>query len=437
MQQADQLIHAATLITCEEENQILKDHALVIKDGKILDILPSSQVDKIYECKQVTHLTSHVVTPGFINTHTHLAMNLLRGLADDLNLMDWLNNHVWPAEAKWVSSEFVYDASQLAMAELIRSGTTCFNDMYYFLQETATAAIEAGVRGSIGMTVIDFPTSWAKTTDEYFAKGLEFYQQYKNHPFIRPTFAPHSTYMVSIENLQRVNELANELNVKINIHLQEDPAEIEKSMKAFNKRPLARLQEIGMVSDRLIAVHMTQINDADMKILTATRPNIVHCPESNMKLCSGQSPVQQFLAAGLNVSLATDGAVSNNDLDMIGEMRTAAFLGKITANDPRATNAETVLKMATLHGARTLGIDHLTGSLTKGKSADFIAIHLDEIETQPLYHPISQVVYAASRHQVTDVWCAGKRLLKSRELQTLDERELLTKAKTWRKKIKN
>lgn len=437
MEKIDQLIHAAALITCEDNNQILADHAIAVKDGKILAILPSKAAEQTYQCDNISRFDSHVVLPGFINCHTHLAMNVFRGLADDLKLMDWLNNHIWPAEAEWVSPEMVYDGSRMAMAEMIRCGTVCFNDMYFFLNETATAATEAGMRANIGITVIDIPTPWAKTTDEYFEKGMVFHDQYQNHPLITPTLAPHSPYMVSLENLVRVNELAQKLNLKINIHLHEDPAEIAQSMKLYNQRPLERLQSIDMLSDRLIAVHMTQINEQDMQILAATLPNIVHCPESNMKLDSGQCPVQKMLSAGLNVSLATDGAASNNDLDMIGEMRSAAFLGKITADDPRAVNAETALKMATLYGARTLGLDHITGSLTPGKSADFIAINLDEIETQPLYHPISQIVYAASRHQVTDVWCQGKRLMKARELQTLDERELLTKAKTWRNKIKN
>mgnify|MGYP003645369676 CR=1 FL=1 len=437
MEKVDQLIHAKWIITAEDQNKILEDHAIAVKDGKIAAILPSSDANKKFECDEATTLATHAVLPGFINCHTHLAMNVFRGLADDLELMDWLNNHIWPAEGQWVSEEMVYDASLLAMGEMIRCGTLCFNDMYFFMNATAEAALQAGVRAHIGMTVIDVPTAWAKTTDDYFAKAIEFYQAYKNNPRVTPTLAPHSTYTVSLENLARVNELANEYDLRINLHLQEAPSEIAQSMEKYGKRPLQRLHDIGMVSPRLIAVHMTQINDDDMKILRATLPQIVHCPESNMKLNSGCSPVQQLLDAGLNVALATDGAASNNDLDMMGEMRSAAFLGKLTANDPRALSAETALRMATLNGARALGIDHLTGSLTAGKSADLIAINLDEIETQPLYHPISQIVYAASRHQVTDAWAAGKRLLKSRELQTLDETELLKKAKSWRKKIKN
>jgi 5-methylthioadenosine/S-adenosylhomocysteine deaminase len=435
MEKIDQLIHAKWIITCEDNNQVLEDHAIAVKNGLIHAIIPGKDAEKKYDCAATSTYSGHAIIPGFVNAHTHLGMNVFRGLADDLELMDWLNNHIWPAEQKWVSEELVYDSTLLAMAEMIRCGTICFNEMYFFMHATARAAEQAGVRANIGMTIIDVPTAWAKTSEEYFAKGIEFYQQYKNNPRVRPTVAPHSMYMVSLDHLKHANELANEYDLKINLHLQEAPSEIAKFVAQYKKRPLQVLNEIGMLSPRLIAIHMTQIVDEDMTLLAKTRPNIVHCPESNMKLNSGSAPVQRFLNAGINVALGTDGAASNNDLDMITEMRSAAFLGKVTAEDPKAVNAETVLKMATINGARALGLDHITGSLKPGKSADFIAINMEEIETQPLYHPISQVVYAAGRHQVTDVWAAGKQLLKNRELQTLDERELLDKARGWRNKI--
>lgn len=437
METIDHLIHAKWIITCEEKNRVLENHALAIKDGKILAILPSKEANQTYSAQHESHYSSHAVIPGFINCHTHIAMNLFRGLADDLELMDWLNNYIWPAEGKWVSHELVYDGSLLAMAEMIRGGTTCFNDMYFFLGATADAANLSGMRAHIGMTVIDVPTAWAKTTDEYFAKGLEFYQQYKNHDRITPTMAPHSTYTVSLENLTKAKDIADKYKLKINIHLQEAPSEITQSMAQYNQRPLQRLNEIGMVTPNLIAVHMTQINDNDVEILKKTQPHIVHCPESNMKLVSGSCPVEKLTQLGINIALGTDGAASNNDLDMFGEMRSAAFLGKVTANDPKAVSAEQALKMATINGAKALGIDHITGSLERGKAADFIAIDLAHIETQPLYHPISQIVYATPRHQVTDVWVAGKPLLKNRQLQGIDEKELLAKAEVWRKKIKN
>lgn len=436
MENIDQLIHAKWIVTCEDNNQILEDHAIAVKEGKIHSIIPGKDAEQKFDCPATSTFTSHAITPGFINTHTHLAMNVFRGLADDLELMDWLNNYIWPAEGKWVSHELVKDASMMAMAEMIRCGTVCFNDMYFYLNATAKAAEQAGVRGFIGMTVIGVPTSWAKTTDEYFAKALDFYAEYKDNPRITPTWAPHSTYSVEIEDLEKINQYAHDHNTRINIHLHEAPSEIAHSLEKHGKHPLHRLNKINMVSERLIGVHMTQVDNEDMEILTEKKPQIVHCPESNMKLNSGQCPVQKLLDAGVNVSLATDGAASNNDLDMVGEMRTAALLGKVTANDPRALSAETALKMATINGAKTLGIDHITGSLTPGKSADFIAIDLNQIETRPLYHPISQIVYAATRQQVTDVWAAGKQLLKQRELQTLDEKELLVKAGIWRDKIK-
>ncbi len=272
METIDHLIHAKWIITCEEKNRVLENHALAIKDGKILAILPSKEANQTYSAQHESHYSSHAVIPGFINCHTHIAMNLFRGLADDLELMDWLNNYIWPAEGKWVSHELVYDGSLLAMAEMIRGGTTCFNDMYFFLGATADAANLSGMRAHIGMTVIDVPTAWAKTTDEYFAKALEFYQQYKNHDRITPTLAPHSTYTVSLENLTKAKDIADKYKLKINIHLQEAPSEITQSMAQYNQRPLQRLNEIGMVTPNLIAIHMTQINDNDVEILKKTQP---------------------------------------------------------------------------------------------------------------------------------------------------------------------
>jgi len=437
METIDHLIHAKWIITCEDTNRVLENHALAIKGKNIIAILPSSEAAKKYKAASEHHYTTHAVMPGLINSHTHLAMNIFRGLADDKELMDWLTNYIWPAEKKWVSRELVKDASALAMAEMIRGGTTCFNDMYFFLEATAEAADQAGIRAHIGMTVIDFPTAWANTVDDYFAKGIAFYQAYKDHPRITATLAPHSTYTVSEKNLARVKALADEYHLKTNIHAHEAPQDVEGCLKLNHKRPLQCLQEVGLLSPQLIAIHMTQLNDQDFALLQQHKPHIVHCPESNMKLASGTCPVEKLFQLGLNVALGTDGAASNNDLDMIGEMRTAAFLAKLSTLDPKALPAEKVMRMATLNGAKALGIDTLTGSLVPGKAADFIAIDLEQIETQPLYHPISQIVYASSRNQVTDVWVAGKQLLKNRELLTLDEKELIKKAQNWRKKIMN
>ncbi len=435
MTESDHIIHAKWIITGEAHMNPLEDHALVLKDRKIIAILPSLEATKHYSAKHIEHFKSHALIPGLINTHTHLAMNYFRGMADDLSLMDWLHHHIWPAEKKWVSHEFVYDASLLAMAEMIRSGTTCFNDMYFFLEATAEAADLAGLRAHIGMTVIEFPTNWASTPDEYFSRGLEFFERYKQHERITPTLAPHAPYTVSDQSMLRVKEIAEKYNLKINLHLHETADEVSQAIAKTHMRPIRRMHELGILSPRLIAIHMTQLIDEDFELLARDKPHIVHCPESNMKLASGICPVEKLRSLGINVALGTDGAASNNDLNMLGEMRSATFLAKLATLNPEALPATNTIQLATLNGAKALGIDHITGSLAVGKSADFAAINLDEIETQPLYHPISQIVYAASRHQVTDTWVAGKPLMNNRQLLTLDENELIHKAKVWREKI--
>ena len=276
--------------------------------------------------------------PGFINSHTHLAMNLFRGLADDLALMDWLTNHIWPAEQKWVDSQFVYDASLLAMGEMIRGGTTCFNDMYFFWNDTARAAEIAGMRAHLGIHIIDVPTRWGKTTAEYLQKGLTFYEEYKNHPLIGVTVAPHAIYTVPDHTLVELRDLAERLDLKINMHIQESRDESRASIEKANARPLQRLHALGLVTPRLIAIHMTDITEEDLEILAVARPSIVHCPESNMKLASGIAPLDKFKLANVNVALGTDGAASNNDLDMLGEMRTAALLAKASTYNPTSLN---------------------------------------------------------------------------------------------------
>jgi 5-methylthioadenosine/S-adenosylhomocysteine deaminase len=437
MKSIDHLIHAKWIITCEDNNQVLENHALAIVADKITDILPSKEAAQLYRAKNIENYATHALIPGFINAHTHVAMNYFRGLADDLQLMDWLNNHIWPAEKKWLSPELVYDASLFAMAEMIRSGTTCFNDMFFFMPNIADAVNTAGMRGHIGAHFICFPSKWAKDIDEEFIKAIEFLDAYQHHHLIKPTIAAHSMYTIAEDHdLLRIKELAEKYDVKINMHVQEPLNEIDIILKKSNLRPFQRLKKLGLCTPRLIAIHSLHLNQDDLAIIAEGKPNIAHCPESNMKLASGYCPVTELLALGVNVALGTDSAASNNDLDMLGEMRTATFLAKHNTQNSISLPAETALKMATLHGAKALGIDHLTGSLTKGKSADFAAINLDTIETLPVYHPISQIVYAANRQQITDVWVAGKQLLKNRHLTTLDEQELKSKAIHWGRQIK-
>ncbi len=436
MQQIDTLIKAGWIIPVEPEGKIYENYAIALHEGRILELLPEPLADQHYQATVVTDLPEHVLIPGLVNSHTHAAMTLFRGMADDLPLMEWLNNHIWPAEGRWVSDEFVQDGTRLAVAEMLRGGTTCFSDMYFFPDDTARTASSAGIRSVVGLIVIDFPTVWAGDADEYLSKGLDVHDQLRNDPLVHTAFAPHAPYSVADSPLQRVGVLAEELDIQVHMHVHETLDEVNGSMETHGMRPLARLDRLGLLSPHLIAVHMTQLESSEIDRVAECGATVVHCPESNLKLASGLCPVQRLEQTGVNVSLGTDGAASNNDLDLLGEMRSAALLGKMVANSASAIPASRALRMATINGARALGMDSLIGSLEPGKSADITAIHLNNIETWPLYSPLSQLVYAAGRHQVSDVWVAGRHVLKDRVLTTLDVEEILAKAKEWRDRIK-
>lgn len=431
----DTLINARWIIPVEPKGIILEKHSLAVNDGKILELLPTQQAREKYTATDQYQLDTHALIPGLINAHTHAAMTLFRGLADDLPLMDWLNNHIWPAEQKWVNPEFVEAGTQLAIAEMIRGGTTCFNDMYFFPDHTADVAISAGIRAVIGLIMIDFPTAWAKDPDEYLSKGINVHDKYKHNSLIRTAFAPHAPYTVSDEPLKKINIDAEELNIPIHMHVHETRDEIEKSLKQYGKRPVQRLHELGLLNERMMAVHVTQVVQDEIELMSKLGVSVLHCPESNLKLASGFCPVNELLQAGVNVALGTDGAASNNDLDMLGEMRSAALLAKGIANDSSAVPAQNILEMATINAARALYIDNEVGSLLAGKQADIVAINLNQIETQPVYNPVSQIVYSCNRQQVTDVWVAGKQLLKNRELTTIDQASVLQKTGNWQEKI--
>ena len=435
MQTVDSLLHARWIIPVEPDDRVLCNYSLAIHEGRIVAILPTEDAQRRYRGVSETRLDRHVLIPGLINAHTHAAMSLLRGLADDLPLMDWLRHHIWPAEGRWVNEEFVHDGSLLAIAEMLRGGITCFNDMYFFPEVTARAAIAAGMRACLGMILIDFPTTYANGPDEYFSKGLALHDEYRSHPLITTAFAPHAPYSVSDAPLGRVRVLADELDVPIHIHVHETATEVAQSLEQNGKRPLARLHDLGMVSPTLLAVHMTQLTEAEIELCGAAGANVLHCPESNMKLASGFCPVQRLLEAGINVALGTDGAASNNDLDMFGEMRSAALLAKAVSGNASALPAYQALRMATLNGARALGLGDAIGSLRVGKWADLCAVRLDDFESTPIYHPLSQLVYASGRHQVSDVWVAGEQLLKERVLTRLDATEILARANQWQRRI--
>ncbi len=431
----DTLIHARWIIPVEPEFVTYDHHSLVINGGKIIDLLPTELAKQTYQGKTTEHLDNHALLPGLINCHTHAAMTLMRGIADDLPLMDWLNNHIWPLEQKWMSETFVKDGTDLAIAEMILGGTTCFNDMYFFPEITAKQAIHHNIRAKVGLIVIDFPSVWARNSDEYIEKGLSLHEQLRQSELCTTAFAPHAPYTVSDEPLQKIKTLADKLELPIHIHLHETLHEVEQAQSNSGQRPLQRLQKLGLINPSLIAVHMTQLTDEEISLFAESGAHIVHCPESNLKLASGFCQVAKCLNAGINVAIGTDGPASNNDLDMFGEMRSAALLGKAVAGDASAIPAMTALRMATINGAKALGLDNCCGSLSIGKAADIIAIDLNHLETQPLYCPVSQIVYAASRQQVTDVWVAGKRLLKNRYLTTFNINDLKAKIADWQQHL--
>ena len=435
MQTADLLVLPRWIVPVEPAGVVLEEHALVVREGRIVDLLPADFARQAWSARETLTLPQHALLPGLVNSHTHAAMSLLRGLADDLPLMDWLQHHIWPAEGAHVSRVFCEDGVRLACAEFIRGGITCFNDMYFFPDATAAVASAAGLRAAVGLIVLDFPTAWAQP-GEYIHKGLEVYDRVKNDPLIKTVFAPHAPYTVSDGPLREVRKYANELGIPIHMHVHETAAEVEMALGATGKRPWQRLKDLGLVGPDLIAVHMTQLTDTEIADCAQFGVSVAHCPESNLKLASGFCPVDKLLKAGVNVALGTDGAASNNDLDLLGEMRTAALLGKGVAGDARAVAGHQALHMATLAGAKALGLDAEIGSLATGKAADFIALDLGEISTQPLYNVISQVVYASSRHQVTDVFVAGRALLRDRRFQTVDEPAIVAKTQEWRQRIR-
>lgn len=431
----DTLINARWVIPVEPDDTVLDHYSIAIRDGKILALLPTAEAANKYETNDTIDLPDHALIPGLINAHTHASMSLFRGLADDLPLMEWLNGHIWPAEGKWVSEEFVRDGTRLAVAEMLKSGTTCFSDMYFFADDTARVCMDIGMRAVVGLIVVDFPTVWAQTWEEYIHKGLKLHDDLRHTDLVTTAFAPHAPYSVSDAPLEKIRVVNNELNIPLHIHVHETAHEVEEAVAKTGMRPLQRLARLDLLNLNLVAVHMTALLPSEIESLANVNASVVHCPESNMKLASGFCPVHQLLQAGVNVALGTDGAASNNDLDMLDELRAAALLAKAVANDATVVPAHTALRMATLNGARALGLEDRTGSLEAGKAADMAAINLSAIGSQPVYDPLSQIVYTAGRDQVTDVWVAGKRLLKDRQLMTLDEHTIVQKAALWRDRI--
>ncbi len=428
------MIHADWVIPVDRPD-VLEHHAIVIDDGRITALLPSAEAREQIDAEETLELRDHALIPGLINAHTHSPMALFRGLADDLPLMTWLHDHIWPAEKRWAHEDFVADGSRLAIAEMIRGGTTCFNDMYFFPDVTGRVAARAGMRAMVGLIVIDFPSAWGTDADDYLKRAIAVHDQFRGDPLIRTAFAPHAPYSVSDEPLERVATLAHELQLPVHMHVHETQAEVNGDLAQHGCRPIERLHRLGLVDPGLIAVHMTHVDDDEIRLFADNGGQVVHCPQSNLKLASGHCPVTRLLDAGINVALGTDGAASNNDLDMFAEMQSAALQAKGMGGDACALPADAALRMATLNGARALGIDALTGSLTPGKEADIVAVDLGQPETQPVYHPLSQLIYAAGREQVSHVWIRGRPVLRQRALTSIDLDEVLERTRGWRARI--
>ena len=435
MQQADTIIDARWVVPVRPAHQILHHHSVVIRAGNIVAILPTTEAHAQFSASRTVTLGEHVLIPGLINLHTHAAMNLMRGLADDLPLMEWLQQHIWPAENRHVSTQFVHDGTLLACAEMLRGGITCFNDMYFFPDAAAEAVLQSGMRATIGLITLDFPTPYASDADTYLHKGLAIRDQFSAEPLLSFSLAPHAPYTVSDKTLSKVLTYAEQLDLPIHIHLHETEDEIQQSLKQYHLRPLQRLQNLGLLAPNLIAVHAVHLKHDEMATFSQQGCHVAHCPTSNLKLASGIAPVHAMMERGVNVGLGTDGAASNNRIDLFQEMRLAALLAKGTSGKADHLPAFDALQMATLNGARALGLDHQLGSLEPGKAADITAIRLDSLETMPCYDVISHLVYAAGREHVTHVWVNGRAVVENGNLLTLSQQQLFKQVTLWQEKI--
>ena len=425
------------ILTVNESFDLLTDSALIVENDiiKAIVALPELTLMDGLEQAEVIELDNHILMPGLVNTHTHAAMSLMRGIADDLPLMEWLSEHIWPAESKWVDRQFIKDGVRLAAAEMIRSGTTCFNDMYFFPDVMAKTCQQIGIRAVSGLIILDFPTIWAESADEYLSKAMTVIDELHEYPLVTPAFAPHAPYTVSDAPLEKVAMYSSELDLPVHMHIHETLFEIEEAIKNNGSRPLERLDQLNLLTPNLIAVHMTNLTDMEMERLAETGVNLVHCPESNLKLASGLCPLDQLLKHNINVSLGTDGAASNNDLDMFGEMRTAALLSKGISGDAQSCDAEQTIRMATINGARSLGLADKIGSLEVGKKADMIAVDFSQLNTQPVYDPVAQLVYAVNSLQVSHVWIDGVAKVRDYEFTDIDAVEIMSNAQSWQQKI--
>jgi 5-methylthioadenosine/S-adenosylhomocysteine deaminase len=429
------LILPRWVVPVEPEGAVLERHAVAVRDGRIEALLPAESARQRFSQYRSIVLPDHALIPGLVNAHTHAAMSLMRGIADDMPLMRWLQEHIWPAEAKHVSPRFVRDGTLLACAEMLRGGITCFNDMYFFPEAALEATLEAGMRAALGAIVIDFPSAYAADPDDYLRKGLALRDRYSDQPLLTFCLAPHAPYTVSDESFGKVAKLAAELDLPVHLHLHETAEETSRSEHEHGARPIERLRRLGLLGPNLIAVHAVHLTDAEIALLARHRCSVVHCPSSNLKLASGFAPVADLLKAGVNVALGTDGAASNNRMDMFQEMRTAALLAKAVARDAEAMPAHAALRAATLGGAIALALESRIGSIAQGKEADLVAVRIDGPELRPCYDVASHLVYAAGREHVSDVWVAGRQVLREGVLQGRAFAALDTLCEMWQTEL--
>ncbi len=423
------------LVPVEPKNTVLEGHSLIVDQGRILALLPTSVARGRFTGVAETVLSNHVLIPGLINLHTHAAMTLMRGLADDTPLMTWLNNHIWPAEAKHLSEAYVFDGTELATAEMIRSGTTCFADMYFYHDVAARAALKSGMRAALGGAILEFPTPYAADAEAYIEKCLAPRDEFANDARLKLMLAPHAPYTVSDKTFARIFTIAAEADYPVMMHIHETNDEVVQGEKEYGIRPVARLEKLGLLGPNLIAVHCVHLNPLEIDLYARLGVHVAHCPASNLKLASGIAPISAMLKAGINVGIGTDGAASNNRLDMLGETRLASLLQKGMTGDAAALPAHQKLEMATLNAAKALGWQDEIGSLVEGKAADMTAIDLSSIETQPVYDPVSHIFHAAGRENVSHVWVSGELLLDNRVLMRQDIQELKMKAAIWQQRF--
>ncbi|MDR1710088.1 MAG: TRZ/ATZ family hydrolase [Candidatus Accumulibacter sp.] len=432
----DLIIEARWIVPVEPADVVLENHAVVVDKGRIVAILQQKEEKNLFSPRERVQRHDHVLIPGLVNLHTHAAMSLLRGLADDLPLEAWLREHIWPAEAKHVSPFFVHDGSLLACAEMLRGGVTCFNDMYFFPQATAKAAQTLGMRAVIGLIAVDFPSAWAADADDYLAKGLAVRDEFRDAPLIDFCLAPHAPYTVSDRCFEKVLTLAEQCDIPVHTHIHETRREIEDSLKLHGVRPIERLRRLGLLGPGLIGAHAVHLEDHEMQLLARHGCSVAHCPSSNLKLASGIAPVAAMLERGINVGLGTDGAASNNRLDVLGEMRLASLLGKGSSGCAEALGAHRALRMATLAGARALGLGAEIGSIEVGKFADLCAIGTDDFALAPCYDPVSLLAYSAGREHVSDVWVAGRACVSNGALPQCSTIELKNLIALWQNRIR-